>query len=213
MRYNLSEIAHAVWLPISSGLLTAGVTWLVWYFSTAHCTPANAAMLMCEVTPLGRYLTSAALHDCIIHAGIVMTLTGGSDVMLFLRERRHNAVVNAALEERVKAAEQRADEERQRADEERQRNAEERRLADAERQRISEERRLADAERQRIAEERQQQIDEERRLAAEERRLAAEERQRAEQRIAEQHQAMLDLMVKLGDAVDHNRNGHNSPQS
>lgn len=192
MRYNLSEIAHAVWLPISSGLLTAGVTWLVWFFSTAHCTPANAAMLMCEVTPLGRYLTSAALSDCIIHAGIVMTLTGGSDVMLFLQERRRNAAVNAALEERVKAAEQRADEERQRADEERQRNAEERRLADAERQRISEEW--------------QQQIDAERRLVA-------EERQRTEQRIAEHHQAMLELMVKLGDAVAHNRNGQGSPQS
>lgn len=110
MRYNLSEIAHAVWLPISSGLLTAGVTWLVWYFSTAHCTPANAAMLMCEVTPLGRYLTSAALHDCIIHAGIVMTLTGGSDVMLFLRERRRNA----ELIDLLKANEERAAEERRR---------------------------------------------------------------------------------------------------
>ena len=136
MRYNLSEIAHAVWLPISSGLLIAGVTWLVWFFSTAHCTPANAAVLMCEVTPLGRYLTSAALRDCIIHAGIVMTLTGGSDVMLFLRERRHNAAVNAALTEQVKTtqealqrseearqrAEQRTEEVRQRSDEERRRN-------------------------------------------------------------------------------------------
>lgn len=115
MRYNLSEIAHAVWLPISSGLLTAGVTWLVWFFSTAHCTPANAAVLMCEVTPLGRYLTSAALRDCIIHAGIVMTLTGGSDVMLFLRERRHSA----ALAEQLKISEegrQRAEEAHQRAE-------------------------------------------------------------------------------------------------
>ena len=110
MRYNLSEIAHAVWLPISSGLLTAGVTWLVWYFSTAHCTPANAAVLMCEVTPLGLYLTSAALRDCIIHAGIVMTLTGGSDVMLFLRERRRNA----ELIDLLKANEERAAEERRR---------------------------------------------------------------------------------------------------
>ena len=122
MSYTFSEIAHAVWLPIVSGLLTAGATWLVWFYSTVHCTPANAAVLMCEVTPLGRYLTATVWNYCIIHAGIVMTLTGGSDIMLFLQERRRNAAVNAALTERVKAAEQRADEERQRADEERQRS-------------------------------------------------------------------------------------------
>ena len=124
MSYTFSEIAHAVWLPILSGLLTAGATWLVWFYSTAHCTPANAAVLMCEVTPLGRYLTATVWHDCIIHAGIVMTLTGGSDIMLFLRERRRNT----ELIELLKANEERAAEDRRLAAEERQR-------ADVERQR------------------------------------------------------------------------------
>ena len=145
MRYTLPEIAAAVWLPVLAGLLTAGATWLVWFYSTVHCTPANAAALMCEATPLGRYLTSAILHDCIIHGSIAMTLTGGSDIMLFLQERRRNA----ALAERVKVAEERA---RERAEEERQRAAEERRLADEERQRAAEERQRAE---QRMAEQHQ----------------------------------------------------------
>ena len=123
MRHTLPEIAEAVWLPVVAGLLVAGATWLVWFYSTVHCTPANAVALMCEVTPLGRYLTAAILHDCIIHASIAMTLTGGSDIMLFLRERRRNA----DMVELFKASEERAAEER--------RSAEERRLAAEERQR------------------------------------------------------------------------------
>lgn len=138
MRYTLPEIAQAVWLPILAGLLTAGATWLVWFYSAAHCTPANAVALMCEPTPLGRYLTSAILHDCIIHGSIAMTLTGGSDIMLFLQERRRTM----AMADLMKASEERAAEERQRAeqraDEERQRAAEERRLYAEERQRAEE---------------------------------------------------------------------------
>lgn len=141
MRYTLPEIAGAVWLPVLAGLLTAGATWLVWFYSTVHCTPANAAALMCEATPLGRYLTSAILHDCIIHGSIAMTLTGGSDIMLFLQERRRNA----NMAELLKASEERAAEERRLAAEERQRAE----------QRAAEERRLYAEERQLYAEERQ----------------------------------------------------------
>ena len=166
MRYTLPEIAAAVWLPVLAGLLTAGATWLVWFYSAVHCTPANAVALMCEATPLGRYLTSAILHDCIIHGSIAMTLTGGSDIMLFLQERRRNA----NMAELLKASEERA--------------AEERRLAA-----------------------------EERRLYAEERQLYAEERQRAEQRVEEQHQALMGLIARLADAIDRDRNGHSPPQS
>ena len=206
MSYTFSEIVHAVWLPILSGLLTAGATWLVWFYSTAHCTPANAAVLMCEVTPLGRYLTATVWHDCIIHAGIVMTLTGGSDIMLFLRERRHSA----ALAEQLKASEEARQFADQRAE---QRIAEERQMAAEERRLAAEERQRADADRQRAEQRAEQRIAEERRLAAEERQRADADRQRAEQRIAEQHQTMLELMAKFADAIDRNRNGHTPPQS
>ena len=65
------------------------------------------------------------------------------------------------------------------------------------------------AERVKVAEER---AEEERRLAEEERQRVAEERQRAEQRMEEQHQAMMALIAKVSDAIDRDRNGHNSPQ-
>lgn len=44
--------------------------------------------------------------------------------------------------------------------------------------------------------------------AAKEWQLYAEERRRAEQRMVEQHLAIMALIAKLSDAIDRNHNGH-----
>ena len=54
--------------------------------------------------------------------------------------------------------------------------------------------------------------DAERQHIAEERRLYAEERRRAEQRMVEQHLAIMALIAKLSDAIDRNRSGHGPRQ-
>ena len=121
-----------------SGAVTALATWLVWHYTALHCTPENAAELLCRPTALSRYLTPEILQDCIINASIAITLTGGSDLMLFIRERqradRMEEIAQQAVDEAVasrKMAEERAVRAEERADraEDRAARAEERSIA------------------------------------------------------------------------------------
>ena len=112
----------------------AAATWLVWYYTTIPCTPENAIVLMCRPGWLSSYVSTAVLRDCIVHSGIAVTITGGSDIMLFLQERRRTnqerqrndqmmEMMKAFLEEATeqrRQAEERAVEERRQAAEERQ---------------------------------------------------------------------------------------------
>ena len=92
MGTTIRTVALALWFPLLSGALTALATWLIWHYTALHCTPENAAMLMCRYSVLARYLTPEIWQDCLVNASIVITLTGGSNLMLFIREhRRANA--------------------------------------------------------------------------------------------------------------------------
>ena len=92
MGTTIRTLALALWFPLLSGALTALATWLIWHYTALHCTPENAALLMCRYSALARYLTPEIWQDCLINASIVITLTGGSNLMLFIREhRRANA--------------------------------------------------------------------------------------------------------------------------
>ena len=107
----------------------AVATWLVWHYTALPCTPENAVELKCQPGPLARFISTTVLHHCIIHASIAITLTGGSDLMLFLRERQRNNEErrrNDQMMELMKSALEQAAEERQRAAEERQQAATER---------------------------------------------------------------------------------------
>ncbi len=112
----------------------AAATWLVWFYTTIPCTPENAIELMCRPGWLSSYVSTAVLRDCIVHSGIAITITGGSDIMLFLQERRRNdqmmEMMKAFMEEATEQRRQMAEERRQ-AEE---RAIEERRQAAAERQ-------------------------------------------------------------------------------
>lgn len=152
MRSGIRTLALALWVPALAGALVTGITWLVWFYTALPCTPESAAELMCRPGPMARYLSTTVLHHCIIHAGIAITVTGGSDIMLFLRERQRNdqmvemmkAFLEEATEQRRQIVEERRqiDEERRQAEE---RAVEERRQAE---ERAVEERRQAAEERQ-----------------------------------------------------------------
>ena len=134
MGSGIKTLALALWVPLLFGALVAGATWLVWRYTALPCTPENAVELMCRPGPLARYLSTTVLHHGIIHASIAMTITGGSDLMLFLRERQRNNEErrrNDQMMELMKNALDQITEERRQAEE---RAAEERRLAAAERQ-------------------------------------------------------------------------------
>ena len=179
MRSGIRTLALALWAPALAGALVTGITWLVWFYTALPCTPESAAELMCRPGPMARYLSTTVLHHCIIHAGIAITVTGGSDIMLFLRERQRND----QMMEMMKAFLEEATEQRRQIVEERRQIDEERRQAE---ERAVEERRQAE---ERAVEERRQ---------AEER--AVEERRQA----AEERQAFLEALNRLTDAIIQN---------
>ena len=136
MGSGIKTLALALWAPLLFGSLAAGATWLVWRYTALPCTPENAVELMCRPGPLARYLSTTVLHHGIIHASIAMTITGGSDLMLFLRERQRNNEERRRNDQMMELIQttlaQMAEERRQAVDERRQveeRAAEERRQA------------------------------------------------------------------------------------
>jgi biopolymer transport protein ExbB/TolQ len=127
-------ILTALWAPALAGTQATAATWLVWYYTALPCTLENAVELKCHPSVMARYISTSILHHCVIHASIAITIIGGSDLMLFLRERhRNNQMMEMMKTFMEDAAEQRSQE------------AEQRREADA---RAAEERQQAAAERQ-----------------------------------------------------------------
>ena len=134
MGSGIKTLVLALWAPLLFGALAAAATWLVWRYTALPCTPENAVRLMCEPGPLARYVSTTVLQHGIIHSSIAITITGGSDLMLFLRERQRNNEErrrNDQMMELMKTALDQITEERRQAEE---RAAEERRIAAAERQ-------------------------------------------------------------------------------
>ena len=185
MGTTIKMLGLALWFPLLSGALTALATWLIWQYTALHCTPETAEALMCRPTALARYLTPEVLQDCIINASIVITLTGGSNLMLFIREHR------------------RANAEQARAD----------RMGDLTERVIIESAARLERDEERAAQARERA--EERAARAEERAEAraaqAEERAaRAEERAIAAHQAFLEALNRM---TANNGNGPNRPST
>ena len=179
MRAVFGDILAALWLPAFSGAVAAAITWLVWYYAGGPAVPGSEAAKLCAKAPLACYITPSALHYSILHSGIFITLTGGPDIMLFIRERRRN-------ERERREAEERRQEERKEAEDRRQ---EERKEVEERRQ---EERKEAEERRQQERRE-----TEERRQREEERRQREEERRQREQELHQQEQERHERMFNL----------------
>ena len=216
MRQIYGDLLATFWLPTLAGSVMAAITWLVWFYSGA---PASAfggagADAMPLPGPLAPYLNLEILHYCYVHATVAVTLTGGSDFMLFIRESRRNQRAEQASEERRQQeraeAQERYEREQDRA--ERMLNMvqtaleqahEERRLAE---ERAAEERRLAE-ERYRLAEERYRQHQE--RYRQDQQR--AEER--ADARAEADRQAFVSILTQFSTALARNGNDDTSRQT
>ena len=195
MHPNLKQIGLALWLPGLAGALTFAITWLQWFLIEPACGPTATAP--CPLLPWGRYITREILSQCIIHTALVMTVTGGSDAMLFIQERKRGEELQKINEQKL--ADAREYYEKRLADD-RESRAEELRLRAEEQQRY--EQRLAD-DQQRY----EQRLADDRELRAEELRLRAAEQQRYEQqlaadreradRMAEKQEALLERTFQL----------------
>ena len=165
-------------------IVTAAITWVIWYYTNTLCTAELTASIGCNPAIIARYIDIDIFGRMLTYSAITAAAGGVWNYNMFTKMR----AVIAAETKRADEAEQRLVEYRQRVEEERQELMEElaeaRRLAD---ERAAEERRLADER------------------AAEERRLAAEERQQA----AEDRRAFLSALSELTAEIAYLRQQRN----
>ena len=215
MRRILKEIALAAWLPTTAGTLTFATSWLVWFLTEPGCVPAPD--VLCPKLPWGQYITHEVLGDCYIRTFVAISVTGGSDAMLFIRELRNR-------EKDKKIADERLEQEKERLEQEKQQRADDLERADqqrAEDRERADQQRAEDLERaDRIrAEERERndrmlaltenmmQQTADRAAAAEARAQAAEER--AQANAAADRQLLVEALARFTDALERNANNRN----
>ena len=122
-------------LPVLLAVAAIAATWLVWYFTSATCSPELAEATGCNPAQVAQYINIDALNKMVTHAVIAGGGGGLWSYAMITRERKAREAIEKQLIEERERAEARIAEERARADA---RIAEERERADA---RIAEERR------------------------------------------------------------------------
>ena len=122
----LQDLAEILWLPSLVGLVAAGVTWLIWYYTSIPCAPELAASHYCNPAPVAKYINVEIWARCLTLGTLTGGIIGGGvNYAMFSRERAARI-----------AAETIAVEERKLREEERKLREEERRLREEDRQRI-----------------------------------------------------------------------------
>ena len=155
-RSGFKDIAEVLWLPALCVIVTATLSWLIWYHTSVPCTADLSRFTGCSPAPLARYITIDIFGRIITYSALTGAGGGVWNWNMISKERaaRRAAENRAAEVERALAEERkRADEERQHADEQRQRAYADQQVLLAA---LAEERRQAAIERQRADEERQQ---------------------------------------------------------
>ena len=150
---TFGDIVEILRLPILSALVTAAVTWLIWYYTNAPCTPELASLKGCNLSQAARYINVDVFGRMLTYAVLVGGIGGLWKYDMIKKER----AARIAAENQLAEFQKQATEERQQATEERQQATEERQALLAA---LAEERQQATEERQQallaLAEERQQ---------------------------------------------------------
>ena len=158
-RANAQDIWELVRLPALCGVATAVITWLIWYYTIAPCTPEAATLTGCNPAIIARYINVDIYGKMLTYSAILAGVGGVWNYDMFTKMR----AAIAAERSRADEAEKQLAEYRLQVEEERRQEREA--FVEA----------LAE-ERQQAMQERQRRIDEERQRAAEERQQAAEDR-------------------------------------
>ena len=185
-RSGFKDIAEVLWLPALCVIVTATLSWLIWYHTSVPCTADLSRFTGCSPAPLARYITIDIFGRILTYSALTGAGGGVWNWNMISKER----AARRAAENRVAEAERALAEERNRADEERQ-------LADEQRQRAYADQQALWAS---LNEEKQAllaALAEERRQAAEERRQAAIERQRADEERQQAAKDRADLMAMV----------------
>ena len=114
-RANARDIWELVRLPALFGVVTAVITWLIWYYTTAPCTPEAATMTGCNPAIIARYINVDIYGKMLTYSAILAGVGGVWNYDMFTRMR----AVIAAERSRADEAEKQLAEYRLQAEEER----------------------------------------------------------------------------------------------
>ena len=113
-------MAEILWLPLLVGLIVAGVTWLIWYYTSIPCAPELATSHYCNPAPVAKYINVEIWARCLTLGALTGGIIGGGvNYAMFSRERAARiAAETIAAEERKLREEERKlrEEDRQRID-------------------------------------------------------------------------------------------------
>ena len=116
----LQDMAEILWLPLLVGLIVAGVTWLIWYYTSIPCAPELAPSHYCNPAPVAKYINVEIWARCLTLGALTGGIIGGGvNYAMFSRERAARiAAETIAAEERKLREEERKlrEEDRQRID-------------------------------------------------------------------------------------------------
>ena len=118
--FALLDLVEILWLPLVIGLVTAAVTWSIWYYTNVPCPAESAALHYCNPARLARYIDVEIWARCLTLGTLAGGLIGGGvNYAMFSRERaaRIAAETIAAEERKLREEERRMrEEDRQRID-------------------------------------------------------------------------------------------------
>ncbi len=143
--------ARDVWelarLPALFAVLTAAITWLIWYYTNTPCTPELAARTDCNPAEIAKYINVDVFGRIVTYSAITAAAGGVWNYNMFTRMRAQIA----AEKQRADAAVQQLTEQRWQVEEER-RQVEEQRRQERESlmAALAEERRRSDEARQQM---------------------------------------------------------------
>lgn len=134
VRPSPRDIYELLRLPALFAVVTAAITWLIWYYTSTSCTVELAARTGCNTATIARYISVDVFGRMLTYAAITGAAGGVWNYDMFTKMR----AVIAAERSRADEAEKQLAEYRQQAEEERRLRDEERRR---EQERIESERR------------------------------------------------------------------------
>lgn len=133
-RPGLRDVWEIAWLSGLFAIVTASITWLIWYYTSTSCTAELTASIGCNPATVARYIDVDIFGRMLTYSAITAAAGGVWNYNMFTKMR----AVIAAETKRANEAEQRLAEYRQQAEEERRLAAE---RAEEDRRQAADERR------------------------------------------------------------------------
>ena len=109
-RPTLGDVVELIWLPALGGIATAAITWLIWYYTIAPCTPELAKITGCNPAIIARYISVDIFGRMLTYGAVVAGGLGFWRYEMIKRER----AARIAAEHRAIAIQQQAAAERER---------------------------------------------------------------------------------------------------